>query len=396
MASPALTRLYSPEDFGVVAVFTSLLGVVSVVASLRYEQAVPLPTRDDDAYGVLLLALWLVAIASCLAAFLVWAVPDTIINLFDAKPLRPYLWLLPIGTITTGTYQALSSWSIRQKAFGRLARTKLNQGIGGTGTQIAGGLLAVGPVGLIAGQLLGQSAGVLTLARQVWPRDRSSRSSISTAYSVALRYKQFPIIGTPAALLNSAGLQLPALLLASLFGIEWAGWYLLSRRVIGAPLDLIGRSVGQVYFAEAAETARASVSAMRHLFLRYARRLLLLGLPPVAILGLFSPALFKLAFGVDWGPAGHFAQLLSLMFLAQFVVSPLSQTFIILEHQGYLLGLDALKTVIALSAFVVPHALGSSAATAVWCYSLGMFVYYGLGFVLSMRLMNRLSRNEAT
>jgi O-antigen/teichoic acid export membrane protein len=42
-ASPLLTRLYSPEDFGVLAVYMSLVVFVVIGATLRYECALPLP-----------------------------------------------------------------------------------------------------------------------------------------------------------------------------------------------------------------------------------------------------------------------------------------------------------------------------------------------------------------
>lgn len=390
LASPLLTRLYSPEDFGVLAVFAALLGMLAVVASLRYDLAIPLPGSDDDALSLLLLSLCIVTIVSCIGALVIWLFPESIANLLNARQLRPYLWLLPVGIVTTGTYQALSSWAVRQRAFGALARTKLNQGIGGTGTQIVGGALSSSPAGLIVGQLLGQSAGILTLARQVWPRARVSSTWLQSALRGAVRYRHFLFFGTPAALMNSAGLQLPGLLLASLYGVESAGWYLLSRRVIGAPIDLIGRSVSQVYFGEAAVAARSSISAMRSLFLKFAFRLLALGVIPVMALLIFSPTVFRLVFGPSWDPAAVFTQLLCLMLLAQFIVAPLSQTFVILERQHFSLSLNALKVTIAFSSFYIPHTMGLPVTSAVLTYSVGMFLYYVLVFAVSLSLMHRL------
>lgn len=43
LATPILTRLYTPADFGVLAVYTSLLSV-SVVVCLRYELALLIST----------------------------------------------------------------------------------------------------------------------------------------------------------------------------------------------------------------------------------------------------------------------------------------------------------------------------------------------------------------
>ena len=46
-----------------------------------------------------------------------------------------------------GTYQALSYWAIRRRAFGRIARTKLSQGVGQVVTQVALGLARAGRAG---------------------------------------------------------------------------------------------------------------------------------------------------------------------------------------------------------------------------------------------------------
>ena len=47
-ASPILTRLYSPADFGVLAVYTSLVSLLGAVAALSYHQAIPLPEIEFD------------------------------------------------------------------------------------------------------------------------------------------------------------------------------------------------------------------------------------------------------------------------------------------------------------------------------------------------------------
>ncbi len=43
--SPILTRLYTPEDFGVLALFTSLVTIFSVISTGRYEFAIMLPKK---------------------------------------------------------------------------------------------------------------------------------------------------------------------------------------------------------------------------------------------------------------------------------------------------------------------------------------------------------------
>ena len=52
LASPILSRLYSPRDFGLLAIFSTLIGVITTFATLRYENAIPLPNDDWLAHSL--------------------------------------------------------------------------------------------------------------------------------------------------------------------------------------------------------------------------------------------------------------------------------------------------------------------------------------------------------
>ena len=115
LASPLLTRIYTPDDFGTLAVFASFLSIAAVIASLRYELAIPLPEDDKTAANVLALSLSIVVGNSLLAGILVWLFGGKVVNVINAPQLRPYLWLLPLGIFGVGTYQVLNYWAIRKK-----------------------------------------------------------------------------------------------------------------------------------------------------------------------------------------------------------------------------------------------------------------------------------------
>ena len=72
LTSPVLTRLYTPEDFGVLAVYASIVSVLVVVTSLRYELAIPLPADDNTAANLLLLALAIVVALTLLNGLGIW------------------------------------------------------------------------------------------------------------------------------------------------------------------------------------------------------------------------------------------------------------------------------------------------------------------------------------
>ena len=47
--SPILTRIYTPEDFGVFALYISISTIFAVIVTGRYELAIMLPKKNKDA-----------------------------------------------------------------------------------------------------------------------------------------------------------------------------------------------------------------------------------------------------------------------------------------------------------------------------------------------------------
>ena len=58
LASPILTRIYSPEEFGILSVYSAILAFFTIFASLRYELAIPLPEKKEAANHILIGAIW--------------------------------------------------------------------------------------------------------------------------------------------------------------------------------------------------------------------------------------------------------------------------------------------------------------------------------------------------
>lgn len=386
LGSPIVTRLYLPEEFGVLAVYASLLGTVVGASSLRYDIAIPLPSNDRAAANLLalsLLALGGVAFGIGVAA---WLTRAQLAAWTDAPALSFYMWLLPIGLVGAGTYRAFNYWAVRAKAYGAIAQTKVSQSVGMTGSQIGLGAMGGGPAALIVGQIIGQSAGVGSLGRVVW-RFRVALRGVSWRRMrvVALRYRHFPLYSGPGTLCNSAGLYLPALFFAALYGPQVAGWYALAERVTRKPVSLVGRSVSDVYLGEASRYARENPRALRHLFKRIVSKLALLALGPTLLLALFGAQAFEIVFGEAWQTAGYYAQLLAPMLLARFVISPVSQTLNIIEEQRLQAAWEVGRLLAVLGCFGLVYALRWVPSYGVAAFSASMVVCYSALLGLSWK-----------
>jgi len=378
LVSPILTRLYTPEDFGVFGVYASILGIVTVVASLRYEYALPLPEDDETAANILVLCFILLFGMTTLSWLVIHGLGNQIVAWANVPGLKPYLWLIPLGMFGAGTYQILNYWAVRKRDFPRIARTRVSRGAVRAALQVGVGFVNSGPLGLLLGQLAGETAGSTSLGLAAWKKDRAPFQAISLQgiRLAGARYKRFPLFSSWAGLLDALGLQLPQILFAAFYGAEVAGWFALGQRVIAAPLNIVVDSVGQVYFGEAARLPRDNPKTMRSLFLKLTGRLALTGGLPVAVICALAPWFFTIVFGPGWEAAGRYVQILGPMFAVRFAIVPLSHTLNVLERQDLYLIWDGTRLVLVVGALLMGRLLAFSHIAAIGVYSVSMLSAY--------------------
>jgi len=369
-SAPVLTRLYTPDDFGILAVYTAVLATLSIVAALRFELGIPVAGDDETAANVLVLgALALLGTVMCTAAgVMVW-------KAFSRGSaweglLSQALWL-PLGIGAAGVYQILSHWAIRAQEFAVLGRTKLFQAVGAVVVQVGLGFTGAGAVGLVAGDVVGRFSGSGRLGLRLWRRDSRHlrRISLSSLKAGMRRFGRFALYSTGSALTNSIGLQVPPILFGLLYGSQVAGWYGLAYRIVGIPVFLVGGAVAQVYLGHAARYHHEDSVRLRILFKSCIRRLFLLGLLPAAITAAVGPAAFAMVFGEDWLEAGLYARALAVFFLAQLVVSPVSQTLTILGRQDLQFWWDVGRLLLVVGSIGIPAWIGMVPVGAVTVFS---------------------------
>jgi O-antigen/teichoic acid export membrane protein len=391
LSSPLLTRFYKPEDFGVLAVFVALLGVLSVVSCLRYELAIPLAKTDSGALNTLVLAVSINLIFSLAISVLIVVFREPIADLLKVPRLAQYLWILPIGVILIGTYRSLTFWAVRDKAFGIIARTKVTQALSGLGTQLGIGVLHGGPLGLITGQVIGQSAGVIFLGRQLIQKFKSLKHAIrhKRIVTAAIIHSRFPKFDLIAAGINTVAANLPQFLLAALFSPTIAGFYLLAYRVISMPVAILGQAVGQALYSHAREAA-ANGSLFRFVC-RIAGVLALLITVPLIVLFLYGQPLFSWVFGADWSTAGLYAGWLILGASVQFVYSPMSLMLLATNSQHVNLAIQ-IFLLLAKSGAIALGFFKADPLVAVIALALADSSGYLFGLILTLRQVKRYQR----
>lgn len=384
-ASPVLTRLYTPEDFGVFTVLSSMALTFGAVAALRFDLAVPLPDREKDALSLAYLGLMAACFSGLVGTLVVTVADEAIVAIFEQPKLGPWLWLVPLTASVVGGYLVLNQLAIRHRRYGAIGRRSLVQSLTMVTAQIAFGAAGLRSGGLFVGLGVGQLTGAVSLLRGsglTGAVAKLARERGQIRYN-ASRYRRFPLLLAPAGLINVLGMQLPVLFIASWYGSEVAGWLGLTQRILLLPVTLIGMAIGQVYLAELSRAVRDDPERARMLFVRASRTLATVAALVVIVICAGGPPVFSWVFGSQWRTSGVYAQALSLGFAAQFLASPLSRTLIVFERQVTQLLWDVARLVVVSGTVVTSAWLGASPLATMWAFSVSSTLAYLSSWIIS-------------
>ena len=386
LASPILTRLYLPEAFGTLAVYVALVGIFGNVISLRYPLAIPLPVEENDAFALLIISLVVTFFLSLFVFLLVILFGAHIVKISGLEGLSGFLWLVPFGVFGMGLYQSFNYWAIRTADFNKISKTKIIQSSGMVAIQLLFGILKPGALGLIAGDVFGRVGGSGNLAIHAFAGKRKVLAGFSVQHLLYLvrRYKRFPLISSGSAFLNGAGLYITPILLASLYGVKVAGLFALSQRIVGLPMVLAGQSVSQVFLGEFAKRKYSDRETLLQLYQSMAIKLLAFGVIPIVLLSFLGPFGFSKIFGFEWAEAGTYTQILAVMFLAQFVVVPLSQTLNVLEKQNIQIWWDLSRLLLVCLSLYTAYFFEFSPRVSVAMYGFAMLLSYMVLYLVSV------------
>ena len=367
-STPFLTRLYTPEDFGLFAVFGAFTSILVTMVALRYEYAIPLEQNERTALA-LVSATGLLSLAFSLLlcpVVLVWG--PSLAQLLGLPALTPLLWLLPPCLLLWGLGSALGFWSVRQGTFRLNGASRIIHHGTQAGGQLGFGLMGTGSAGLVVGYALGYLARFVHLAVAL-PRAELRqffRPSLGEIGQVLRRHWRFPAFATSAAALHAASAMLPTVGIAMLYGPAMAGLYGLAQRVVALPLRLVGESASEVFLGE---IRNVDHDGLIRLFKRTTALFTGLGLAGLLPLFWLAPWVFAFVFGEAWREAGIIVQLLAPLYLARFVANPISQTLNALDRQDLHLLSSLLGCLTPLLSFAVGWWLMLDAAWTIGLYS---------------------------
>lgn len=373
---PIVTRLYSPEDYGIFQFFLSISSIIVIISCLSYEFAIVLPKEDKESINIVVLCSLLICIISIISGSFFLLFSNRIETFFSLPGLSQYLIYLPVVVFLNAFFVVSNYWLIRKVRFGTLATSKVINSFSGKIYQIGIGLSSPSPLGLILGLIFGYIMGLLALAKEFMINlsllNEVNRNEIKT---LAIRYKHFPLFASWSGLANSVSLQIAPLMLTMFFSPDIVGFYAIANTVVKMPMRLIGSAIGQAFFQKASQENKMS-GKVEGVVKEVHQRLVSIGVFPILILIVLGKEIFSFVLGSQWSSAGEYARILAPWFFLVFITSPLSTLFNVLEKQK----ISLLFNLLILSSRIIVLYVGGlygNPTIAILLYSITGVIFWG-------------------
>jgi O-antigen/teichoic acid export membrane protein len=332
--TPILSRIYSPEDFGAASVFFSVVGFFTILSTFQYEGAIMLPKRNIDSLALVILSTMLAFVSSIVIGIFLFFYHDVVFAWFHMESQSKFWEWIPVAIVVYAVYSILSHWVTRLGQYKTIAYRQFFQSVSQSVTKIILGKLSFVTTGLVVGTLLGIAASISILIKgRVKDLLRSFRLiTWERIKDNAKKYHKFPKYTMIQGLMDTFQESLLLLVISALYGNAKLGMYTFTLALLQKPLQVIGASLGQVYFQDISKKF-ANEQEIYSDTIKLIKILLSVALLIYIPVVIFGPWIFDFFFGDNWWESGEIAQIMSLWLMLKLITSPISSIPNVTGHQ---------------------------------------------------------------
>ena len=377
--SPILTRIYSPAEFGVLALFVSIAKIISVFITGRYESAIVLPKEDKGGVNLLFVCLILTFVSFVLLTAFSLFFKSSLLALLNSEGMEQWLPWIPFTALLMAMIQVLNNWLLRNKKFKALSSGKVVQAISTGGVQVSSFSGA-----LVVGNISGQVVLIISYLKSSFAGIWALRSEVSRAemWLNMKRYKNFPLVTSLHRFFDLLQSNVLISLISSLFSTAILGFYSLTTRTLLAPAALIGSAVGNVFYQKATSYHQNGLPILP-LAQKVVLALLGLGFIGFGILFFAADLIFETVFGPEWVVCALYTRILTPWLFLNFISAPVSGLVNVLGEQRTFFVISAFGNTIAVAVFAFVGWKYQDIQTSLFCFS-GLMSAYTLVYLFSI------------
>lgn len=367
MTAPIITRIYSPEVFGVFSSITAYASVLVPLLIFSYSLVLVLPKLSKNAFSLLGVSI---VISSILTIFLIITV-----KFIDLAFINDWGLAIIIIAWHLSVVQLYSYWFIRENKFAFRAKYLVIQALVVTLSKIVFGYKFSSVESLVYSTVIPGVLLIFYLGYKVFKDNKYlvEHESISkivkrSIYNVK-SYFYIVKFRTPQNMLVSFNSMLPLLAIPMVYNSYYAGIFALTRTVLMMPGTLISTSIGDVIYPRLNRAVKNS-SRISYDLTKIIIGITLLGLVPLVMLNIWGEDLFSFVFGVQWELAGKLSGVLSFWVFISLVNKPLIVLIPIFNLEKKFLINSIVNALLGLVCFFVSKLYGFSFLESMQLYTL--------------------------
>jgi O-antigen/teichoic acid export membrane protein len=380
--SPILTRIYSPENFGLFGIYMSIVSICVTISSARYDLAIFIPKNTDDAKRVFIITMIINVIFFFISFLILIIFNKSIILFFDLRGLETLILTIPTLVFFISISQNYVLWLNKVKQYSKLNFFKIFTSGLLTSFNLLFGFFKLKYNGLILSVLLTQF--VLVVFSFFNIKIFFKFFNINRLKVLLLKYKNFPYFSLPSTLSGEVGAQIPIFLLVFFFNQSIAGYYLLATKIISLPFSVIGNSIATVYRQEAIEEFNRYGKCDK-IYVSTLKKVFFISIAPILIIMFGSEWIFSFYFGSEWLVAGKMASYLSVLVFFQLLSSPMADTILFVNGQKLDLFLQLLRLILTFLSFLFGGILNNYELSVI-LFVASYSIYYILHSIIQFRI----------
>lgn len=312
-----LTRLLSPQDFGLMAMIMVVIGFTQAFVDMGISNAVI--QRQDTTREQLSSLYWLNIISGIMVFGLVVASTPLIVSFYREPRLSKLIFWVALTFVIAPVGQQFQALLQKELRFGKLAGVETASAIAGATVAIVSAVLNQGVFSLIWGQLATAAVTALYLAKLGWD---SWRPSFRFKLEDIKGYISFGLYQMGERSVNYLSANMDYLMIGRFLGPEILGFYRLAYELVVVPLTRINPILTRVAFPILAKR-QDDDGALREGYLQMIKFLSIVTFLLLIGLAATAPLIVPVLFGKGWGPSVTLVQILVPLGMTKVVGNPL-------------------------------------------------------------------------
>ncbi|OYP40173.1 hypothetical protein CIK90_02120 [Prevotella sp. P5-126] len=332
LVTPILTRIYTPEDYGIWGIISSVATIVSSILFVSYEYAIVQSDREEEIPGLISFCMicGVTVIAITTIVFLLGSLFGFVF--FTSFPSLPLLIVILLFTLVNSLATVVAN---RYSFYNSMSYANITEGASQAATRLLFGSWVPIKMGLVIGNIISVFLSAVILTRRVLNFFRENNKhifSFNNIKSLAIKYKKYPLFDAPAKLIEYSLGNIVLLILSAHFDKGEIGCYTILVQLLLLPITLIGTSMSRVSFRELAESIndKERFSLLTH---RLIKICMILSLLPILFFVLGGDYLLVWILGDGWQDAGKMALCLTIFSVPVILSEPLLPIFKVMNKQ---------------------------------------------------------------